>query len=82
MRSASPLPVHSINAPTLVPGIDLSDHRNYWQAGHEAVMVTDTAFYRNRNYHTAKDTAATLDYGRMALVVKGAHAVVLAFANE
>ena len=79
MRHASPLPVFSINAPTAVPGIDFSDHGSYWKAGYDAaVMITDTAFYRNPNYHTARDTADTLDYRRMALVVQGVYAAVLA----
>jgi hypothetical protein len=81
MRGASSLPVYSINAPRLVPGIDFSDHRNYWEAGYNAVMITDTAFYRNPNYHTPRDTADTLDYKRMAMVVQGIHAAVLALAR-
>jgi hypothetical protein len=81
MRSASSLPVHSLNAPRFVPGVDFSDHRNYWQAGYHAVMVTDTAFYRNARYHTMQDTADTLDYGRMAMVVQGLYAAVVASAQ-
>ncbi len=81
MQAASPLPVYSINAPQTVPGIDFSDHRNYWQAGYPAVMLTDTAFYRNKNYHTEQDTPETLDYRRMALVVEGIYAAVLAEAR-
>jgi hypothetical protein len=81
MRDASPLPVYSINAPRFVPGVDFSDHRNYWDAGYNAVMITDTAFYRNPNYHTIRDTPETLDYQRMALVVQGVYAAVLAFAR-
>lgn len=81
MRSASSLSVHSLNAPRFVPGVDFSDHRNYWQAGYHAVMVTDTAFYRNPHYHTKQDTADTLDYGRMAMVVQGVYAAVLASAQ-
>ncbi|HVE72732.1 MAG TPA: M28 family peptidase [Thermoanaerobaculia bacterium] len=50
---------------------DASDHRNYWARGWPAVMVTDTAFLRNPHYHTAHDTAETLDYARMARVVDG-----------
>ncbi|WP_205665121.1 M28 family peptidase [Caldimonas tepidiphila] len=76
MRAASPLPVHSIAAPAAVPGIGLSDHSSYWRSGYPAVMVTDTAFYRNPNYHTAGDTADTLDYRRMAEVVRGVGAAV------
>ncbi|MDX1636520.1 MAG: M28 family peptidase [Balneolaceae bacterium] len=77
MRAASPLPVVSINAPRLLPGIALSDHCNYWWAGYPAAMITDTAFYRNPNYHTARDTPDTLDYERMAQVVNGVRAAVL-----
>lgn len=41
--------------------LDASDQRNYWARGITAAMVTDTAYLRNPNYHTARDTAATLD---------------------
>ena len=81
MRKATPLPVYSINAPSLVPGVDLSDHVNYWRAGYNAAMITDTAFYRNPNYHTAQDTEEKLDYKRMALVVEGVYAAVVALAQ-
>ena len=82
MLGASDLPVFSINAPPLVPGIDYSDHRNYWPYGHEAVMITDTAFYRNFHYHTNEDTAGTLDYKRMAKVVQGVFAAVVALTGN
>jgi len=51
--------------------LDASDQRNYWNRGWPAVMVTDTAYERNPNYHTIRDTAETLDYDRMARVVDG-----------
>ena len=82
MRNASPLPVYSINAPTFVPGIDFSDQLNYWHAGYSAVMITDTAFFRNRNYHTAQDTEEKLDYKRMAMVVEGVYAAVTELARQ
>jgi len=81
MLSASPLPVYSINAPRAIPGVDFSDHLNYWNEGYSAVMITDTAFYRNRNYHTFEDTPETLDYQRMAMVVQGVYAAVLALTR-
>lgn len=56
---------------------DASDHRNYWAHGWRAVMVTDTAFLRNPNYHTKRDTADTLDYDKMVLVVDGVLNAVL-----
>ena len=71
MQPATPLPVYSINAPSFLWGIGLSDHRNFWKNGFDAVMITDTAFYRNRAYHTSGDTADRLDYARMARVVDG-----------
>ena len=81
MRNAAPLPVYSINAPAFVPGVDFSDQLNYWHAGYSAVMITDTAFFRNRNYHTAQDTAEKLDYRRMAMVVEGVFAAVMDLAR-
>lgn len=81
MRNASPLPVYSINAPRIVSGVDFSDQLNYWHAGYNAVMITDTAFYRNPNYHTAHDTEEKLDYKRMAMVVEGVYAAVIDLAH-
>ena len=76
MQKVHKLSVYSINSPTWVPGVDFSDHRNYWRYGYPAVMITDTAFLRNHAYHTANDTPERLDYQRMALVVEGAfHAI-------
>lgn len=75
MSGATDLPVYSINAPPLVPGIDFSDHQSYWNEGFPALMVTDTAFLRNKNYHQAGDTHEKLDYLRMAKVVQSVYAV-------
>lgn len=70
MRSAGSVPVVSFTAPRSA-GLDGSDQINYWNLGIPAVMITDTSFVRNPNYHTPGDTAATLDYKRMAGVVDG-----------
>lgn len=75
MAGATDLPVRSINAPSFVPGIDFSDHRSYAALGMPALMVTDTAFYRNHNYHQAGDTHEKLDYRRMAKVVQAVYAI-------
>jgi peptidase M28-like protein len=69
MKGTTDLPVYSIRAPTYIPGIDFSDHRNYWTHGFPALMITDTAYYRNPTYHSAEDTPDRLDYDRMAQVV-------------
>lgn len=73
---------YSINAPVFIPGIDFSDHRSYWALGMPAVMVTDTAFYRNHNYHEASDTFDTLDYQRMSYVVSGVLAHIKLLAQD
>ncbi|MEA2028316.1 MAG: M28 family peptidase [Campylobacterota bacterium] len=54
-----------------IAGIDFSDHRNYWKFDYPAVMITDTAFYRSKNYHTPNDTPDTLNYENMAKVTDG-----------
>lgn len=75
MAGATDLPVYSINAPPWLQGIDFSDHLSYWAQGYPALMVTDTAFFRNANYHRAGDMHDTLDYKRMAKVVQGVFAL-------
>jgi hypothetical protein len=74
------IPVVSFNGPRETS--DASDHRNYWSHGWKAVMVTDTAFLRNPNYHTRRDTYDTLDYARMARVVDGVANAVLHLARQ
>jgi len=69
-RGGTELEIVSYSGPTVV-GTDLSDHRNYWAHGWPAVMVSDTAFLRNPNYHLPSDTAETLDYERAAEAVNG-----------
>jgi len=78
MAASCAVPVFSISAPAIMPGIDLSDHQSYWQQGFPAVLITDTAMYRNPHYHLASDTVDTLDYPRMAEVVKGVYGAMIA----
>lgn len=82
MRQEIDLPVYSINAPKWLPGLDWSDHQSYWKYGYPAVMITDTAFYRNNAYHTINDTADRLDYDSMAQVVYGVYRSVEQLANK
>ena len=48
----------------------LSDHAPFWDAGLPALMVSDTAYFRNSNYHGPGDRAETLDYAFMAELVR------------
>ncbi len=76
---AKTIDVKSMNAPRKMPGLDFSDHLNYWDRDISAVMVTDTSFYRNDNYHTVYDTPDTLDYGRMREVTNGLVEIALSY---
>ena len=68
---ATSIEVRTLRAPAWIGGVDFSDHRNYWKFGYDAVMVTDTAFYRNLNYHRETDTIDTLNFAKMEEVIKG-----------
>lgn len=65
------LPVVHAALPSFIPGVDWSDHRSFWVEGIPAVMLTDTAPYRNLNYHRHTDTYETLDYKAMAELTAG-----------
>jgi Zn-dependent M28 family amino/carboxypeptidase len=67
------LPTVTLTVPLggyLLPSVRLSDHASFWDQGYKAVMITDTAFFRNPHYHRASDTMDKLDYGFMAQLVK------------
>jgi Zn-dependent M28 family amino/carboxypeptidase len=69
----SNLPVVTLTVPMNgwpLPSVRRSDHASFWDHGFKAVMITDTAFYRNPNYHLASDTMEKLDYNYMAELVK------------
>jgi len=82
MKKITDLSTYSINAPVYIPGIDFSDHRNYWKYNYPAIMITDTAFYRNKAYHTKDDTFDRLDYSKMAQIVYGVFNYIKLLANE
>jgi Zn-dependent M28 family amino/carboxypeptidase len=63
----------ALAAPRHFGGIDRSDQLAFWHHGFKAVMVTDTANYRNPNYHRETDTVETLDFEKSARVVAGLH---------
>jgi Zn-dependent M28 family amino/carboxypeptidase len=77
MMATNDLPLRSINAPRNLVGVDFSDHLNYWNRDFPALMITDTAFYRNKRYHHPEDVLNTLDFNRMAKVVQQVYAAVI-----
>ena len=80
-RAHARIPSEGAALPEAVTGVAWSDQWSFWQFGYPAVMVTDTAPFRNPHYHTGHDTPETLDYGRFALVVEGLRAVVADLAG-
>jgi len=70
-KKASALPLFSIALPEVITEIKLSDNSSFWDQGYPALMITDTSFLRNPNYHWLTDTPETLDYQRMAQATMG-----------
>jgi len=84
MRAIPDLPVETLILPgsgRLFPEVRLSDHAPFWDAGFPALLVTDTAFFRNPHYHQPSDTVATLDLAFLAKVTQGLIAAVDALAR-
>lgn len=82
-REQAVFPSEGLVAPQwLERDIRRSDHASYWYYDFPAIMVTDTAFMRNRNYHSASDTHDTLDYDGMARVVQGLTVMLERLASE
>jgi hypothetical protein len=69
--AAGTLPAEKASLPGWITGVDWSDHRSYWPHGMEAVMVTDTALFRNPHYHEATDRPEVIDVPRLARAVDG-----------
>ena len=81
-REYATVPSEGLAAPELLEDIMRSDHWAFWQTGYPALMVTDTANFRNPNYHQPSDTWETLDYAAMARVTDALSAAIRAMANR
>lgn len=80
-RKNAKFPCEGGSAPTILPGIDWSDHYSFSAVDYPALMVTDTAPYRYPQYHTAHDTAEQVDFSRLARVTQGLSAVIRGLAD-
>jgi len=77
LRRYSGISSKSLTAPEFFGGINLSDNYSFWHHGFRAIMITDTSFFRNMNYHMETDTIDTLHFELMAEVVRGLHLTLL-----
>jgi len=80
-REVARLPSEVAVLPASVPGVDWSDHRSFWERGVQALMITDTATFRDPHYHRSSDTAERLDYHRMTLLTRGLEHVLTGLAE-
>jgi len=69
MKKQKLIKTKSFIGPKFIEGLDFSDHRNYWKFGYDALMITNTSFYRNPHYHQISDKLETLDIERMCRVI-------------
>ena len=80
-RAHSDFPCESLATFSFVPGVAWSDQLSFWRERYPALMVTDTAFYRNPYYHTGLDTPDRLCYPKAARVVQGLALAALDLAS-
>jgi aminopeptidase YwaD len=66
----------------LLPDTRRSDHTSFWEQGFPAVMLTDTANFRNPNYHRSTDTIATLNLDFLVSVADAVTAAVIELADR
>lgn len=77
INEVSLINAYSLTSPVIIPGINLSDHQSYWKYNYKALMITDTSFFRNPNYHKTTDTISTLNFNKMKEVVKGIYWAII-----
>ena len=65
----------------MIAGVGWSDHWSFAQVGYPALMVTDTAVFRDPEYHQPGDLPERLDTKRMARVVNGLAAILGEFSG-
>lgn len=64
-----------------LPDSRRSDHASFWDQDYPALLITDTANFRNPNYHRPTDTLETLDLTFATQVTQAALATALRVAG-
>ena len=81
-RRHATIPSEGAALPAALPGVGWSDHWSFWQFGYAAVMVTDTAVFRDPNYHEQSDVIANINFDRLARVVSALQRTVEELARR
>ena len=77
MSQDSGIDVQIINFPSGHGLAGLSDQRSYWKFGYSALMINDTSYIRNPNYHRKSDTIDTLDFDKMTEVINSSYRAIV-----
>ena len=81
LKYSTGISVANLNLPPGTQGMDWSDHRNYWNHGWPAVMLTNYFVCPSPYYHKPTDTIDALDFDKIAGIVKGLYGY-LVFCKE
>lgn len=83
-RATTAFPSEGAALPSGVAGVSWSDQWAFWEHDYPGVMLTDTAPFRDPNYHSASDRPGNIDFDRMARVTSGIERVLrhLASGND
>ncbi len=79
MKVDSGIDVQMVDHPLIESLAGMSDQRNYWEFDIPALMINDTAFIRNPNYHQMTDDIDTLSFEHMREVVTSTYKSITGF---
>jgi hypothetical protein len=80
-REHATIPSEGAALPGPIPGVGWSDHWSFRQIGVPAVMVTDTAIFRDPAYHTPNDLPKHVNFDQLARVTLGLVPVIERLVN-
>ena len=79
MRKDAGIDVQMVDHPLVESLAGMSDQLSYWKFNIPALMINDTAFIRNKNYHTMGDDIGILNFDKMKEVVSCAYKAITGF---
>lgn len=79
MKLNAEIDIQMIDDPMVESLAGMSDQRSYWEFGIPALMINDTSFIRNPNYHQMTDDIDTLNFELMGEVVTSTFQAIVGF---